>query len=115
MPDEFLKSPVLPGTPVEHHEHRRLLTVLTIVIITGVVIFFAIWFSKPLLEQYAAPAVNPAETMRDSIMSQLSNAAVQLPAETVNLIRKQLDSSKATLSESQKETIRKQLEATAVN
>jgi hypothetical protein len=115
MSDRFLKSCVLPGTPVERQEYRRLLAVLLFVTAAAIAMFFTIWYAEPLPEQYAAQTTDRIVNMRVRIMAQLNDSIVQLSPESIIAIRKELDRSKIVLSESQKETIRKQLEATAVN
>lgn len=76
MQNDFLKTQILPGQPIPHHEHRLLLTVLIIVVLVAVIIVFALW--RSVQTQLQEPTVNQMtqkqSILPEAISTQLRNA-----------------------------------------
>jgi FtsZ-interacting cell division protein ZipA len=47
MEGNFLKSPVLPGMQIEHHEHRRLVTILICIVAVAIVLGIVYLWTSP--------------------------------------------------------------------
>lgn len=73
--DDFLRSPVLPGSDTKKHEHRRMLLVLGLVLILAVIAFLVFIFSKGDLGQFDFTHNKSSEK---SVIEQLKESTVKL-------------------------------------
>ncbi len=66
MADQFLASSVIPGSGLEHHEHRKLLTVLIVVLVIGIIAGVGVWTNSA----YTTYQANSEAQQQDAINRQ---------------------------------------------
>ena len=113
MANDFLTSSVIPGSKIEHHEHRRLITVLAVVIVIAILGFLGYrWNASkqfwPTNDQQIQMSSQDA-TEKARIGERLEKAIVPVTASEKKIIGERLLDNVVPMSQSEKEAAGKRL------
>jgi phenylpyruvate tautomerase PptA (4-oxalocrotonate tautomerase family) len=103
----YLDYSVLPGEPIEHHEHHRLLVGLGLLVIVAIVIVLALLYKAG--QQVEQTANTSPTTLVDKIAMELRKSVIEISPQQKTAIAKELSESVVKISDKQKAAIADEL------
>ena len=73
MASGFLNSTVIPGTPIAHHEHRKLAIILVAALIVAAAIGIYLWFT-PTGQETIPVSTNTQTSANAKVLAQLKGS-----------------------------------------
>ncbi len=113
MPNDFLKTQLLPGQPIPHHEHRKLIVVLIVVLVVAIIVGVGLWWNASQVPSQQVPtsvAVDQRTQMVNQALLTLKDAKPATQTE-IQTALKQLSKSKVKVTQSQIDEALNQLKA----
>ena len=113
MPNDFLKTQLLPGQPIPHHEHRKLVVILIIVLVAAIVVGIGLWWNASQTPSQQIPASVAIDQRTQTINQALLILKDAKPATQTEIqtALKQLSKSKVKVTQSQIDEALNQLKA----
>lgn len=105
MANQFLSSPILPGTPLPKHHHSRLLILLVVALVVAIVIGAWMWWSAmqvpALIPVVNTPVVDQHAKMLAEMQTFRENAPPATPAQVKQMSAWQAKQKPATEAQKQ--------------